>query len=106
MDIVLIINGICTLANVVIVDATHANIVSQAISSWGVDMTIVVKAKVVSYYYQHLEDDFVLLAIKIFGCLQQHVDDFLHRFSWLVKNKKGLLSILCSFYKQRVLVAP
>jgi hypothetical protein len=105
----LIVDGICTLVDVIIVDPTHANHVSQAISFRGVAMTIVAHAKVVSYYDQRPEDDFVLLAIEIFRCLHQQVDNFLHRcanISWLVKDKKGPpLSILRSIYKQKVLVA-
>jgi hypothetical protein len=40
MDIVLIVDGICTLANVVIVDLTCADFVSQAASFWGAVVTI------------------------------------------------------------------
>ncbi len=65
--------------------------------------------KVVSYCDQHLKDDLILLVIKIFGCLHQHVDDFLHQcanMAWLAKGFGGLpLSILCSFYRQKVSMA-
>jgi hypothetical protein len=40
---------------------------------------ITTQAKVVPYCNQHLEDDFILLAKEIFGCLHQQVDDLLHR---------------------------
>jgi hypothetical protein len=40
VDIVLTVDGTCILANVIIVDPTHANLVSQASSSQGVDTTI------------------------------------------------------------------
>ncbi len=43
------VGGICTLDNVVIVDMTHAFLVSLGTSSLGMATTIVVHAKVVSY---------------------------------------------------------
>ncbi len=46
------------------------------------------------------------LAIKVFGCLHQQVDDFLHgcaNMVWLRNDAKGpLLVVLCAFYRQRV----
>jgi hypothetical protein len=65
-------------------------------------VTIVAQAKVVSYHDQHLEDDFIPLIMKTFGCLHQEANDFFHRcanMAWLVKGSKGPpLSILRSFY--------
>jgi hypothetical protein len=68
MDIVLTIGGIHTLANVIIVDSIHADLVSLGASFGGVAMTIAAHAKVVSYHDQHLEDDFIFL-VEIFGYL-------------------------------------
>jgi hypothetical protein len=45
MHIVFISNGICTLANVIIVKLTHVNLVSQATFPWGVATTIIIQAK-------------------------------------------------------------
>ncbi len=46
---------------------------------------------------------------KIFGCLHQHANDFLHRcanITWSTKGFGGpLVSIIYSFYRQNVLVA-
>jgi hypothetical protein len=39
---------------------------------------ITIQANVVSYCDEHLDDDFISLAIDILGCLHQHADDFLH----------------------------
>jgi hypothetical protein len=68
-----------------------------------------IATKLVSYHDQHLEDDLILLVIEIYGCLHQHVDDLLHQCAnkaWLAKGFGGLpLFILCSFYRQRVLMA-
>jgi hypothetical protein len=60
MDIMFITNGIHILANVVIVDLIHVNLVLWIASYLGMAMTI--QAKIVSYYNQHLEDDFIPLA--------------------------------------------
>ncbi len=68
-DIVLIVDGICTLTNVVIVDLTCANLASQVTSSREVVLTIVGQAKIISYRNQHHEDDFIFLAVEIFECL-------------------------------------
>jgi hypothetical protein len=66
-------------------------------------MTIATWAKVVSYHDQHLEDDFILLAVKIFRCLHQQVDDLFHQCvntAWLAKGfGSPSLLILCSFYR-------
>ncbi len=103
----LIANGICTLANIVIVDPTHVNLISQVAYSWGMVITIVIQAEFVSYCDRHPEDDFIPIAIEIFICLYQQVDDFLHQcanMTWSAKGFGGPLSIICSFYRQRVLV--
>jgi hypothetical protein len=108
MDIVLTANGICTLANIIIVDPTHVNLISQVAYSLGMFTTIATQAKIVSHYDQHLEDDFIPIAIEIFICLYQQADNFLHRcanMTWLAKGFEGPpLSIIRSFYRYKVLV--
>jgi hypothetical protein len=69
MDIVLIAYGFRTLANIVIVDLICADLVSWAASSRGMAMMIATQEKVMSYYDQHLEDNFISLVIDIFECL-------------------------------------
>jgi hypothetical protein len=71
MDIVHTTNGTYILVNVVIVDLTRADPISRIIFSQGVVITIATQAKVVPYCNQDLEDDFILLTKKIFGCLYQ-----------------------------------
>jgi hypothetical protein len=71
MDIVLITNGTHTLANVVITNLTHVDLILQVAYSRKMAMMIVAQAKVVLYHDQHLEDDFILLAVEIFECLHQ-----------------------------------
>jgi hypothetical protein len=58
MNIVLIVDATHTLVNVVTVDSTCANFLSQIAFSWGVVAMIAIQAKIVSYRDQHLEDDF------------------------------------------------
>jgi hypothetical protein len=71
MDIVFIVGGIYTLTNAIIIDPTHADLVSLGDFSRGVATTIVIHAKVVSYVDRHPEDDFIPLVVKIFGYLHQ-----------------------------------
>jgi hypothetical protein len=108
VDIVLIANGICTLANIIIVDPTHVNLISQVAYSWGMVITIATQAKFVSHWDRHPKDDFIPIAIEIFICLYQQADDFLHQCANMMWSTIGFggppLSIICSFYRQRVLV--
>ncbi len=69
MNIVFIVDGTCTLINIIIVDSTYAKKNSQIIFFRKVVPMIATQAKIVSYCDQHLEDDFIPLAIKMFGCL-------------------------------------
>jgi hypothetical protein len=39
-------------------------------------MMIIAQVKIMSYYYRHPDDDFILLTINIFGCLHQLVYEF------------------------------
>jgi len=59
------------------------------------------------YCDQHHDDVFFPFIIKVFGCLHQQNDNFLHqcaKMMWLTKGSRSPpLSILCSFYKHRVL---
>jgi hypothetical protein len=71
MDIVLTTNGTRTLVDVVIVNLTHVDLISQVAYSWGMATMIITQTKVVSYHDHHLEEDFIPLIIKIFGCLHQ-----------------------------------
>jgi hypothetical protein len=57
------------LANVMSVDLTRADLVSWIVFSRGVAPTIATQTKMVSYRNRHPEDDFIPLAIEIFGCL-------------------------------------
>jgi hypothetical protein len=54
------------------------DLVSQAIISWGMVVTIVTRAKERLYHDWHLMDVSILLVTKVFGCLHQYVDDIFH----------------------------
>jgi hypothetical protein len=57
-----------------------------------------------SYHDRHPKDNFIPLAIVIFGCLHQHADNFFLQYVNVAWSMKGFgrppLLILCSFYKQ------
>jgi hypothetical protein len=61
------------------------------------------------YHDWHPIDAFLLLVTKVFGCLCQQVNNFIHQcpnMVWLTKDTcRPPLVVLCAFYKQRVLVA-
>jgi len=67
-----LIDGICTLANVVIVDPTQAYLVSHAISSRGVAVIMAIQSKEKLYYDQHLKEVFLPLAIEVWTIFYQH----------------------------------
>jgi hypothetical protein len=79
MDIVLLINGVCTLTNVVIADITRVGLVLQATLSYGVDVTIETQMNEGIYHDWFPIDMFLPLVIKVFGCLHQQVNEFLHQ---------------------------
>jgi hypothetical protein len=103
------INGIHILANVIIVDPTHANLILWIVFSQGMIATIVTWAKVVSCHNWHLKDDFIPLVVDTFGYLHQQANNFLHQcanMTWLTKcYREPSFSILHSFYRQKVFVA-
>jgi hypothetical protein len=60
MDIMLIVDDICTLINIIIVNPIHVDFVLKVTSSWRMATRITTQAKTLSYYNQHHEDDFIL----------------------------------------------
>jgi len=108
MVIVLITNGIHILANVIILDLICACFVNYLFSKNDYD-NCNSSQKCVILQLTPLEDDFIHLAIKMFGNLHQQANKFFHwcaNMAWLVKGTRGpLLSIIRSFYRQRVSMA-
>jgi len=78
INIILLIDGVRTLANTVIVDSTWIDLVLWAAFSCGVVMIVELKAKDSFYHDWFSMDMFFLLAIKIFEFLHQQANDFFH----------------------------
>ncbi len=61
------------------------------------------------YHNQHPTNTFLPLAIKVFGCLHQQVDNFSHQCASMVCLAKGTdglpLEVFCAFYGQRMSIA-
>jgi hypothetical protein len=70
------------------------------------DIFDVVQAKEKNYYDRHPTDQFLLLAIEVFGCLHKQVDVFLHNCvntMWNLKRLEGPhLFILVIFIHQKI----
>ncbi len=66
-----------SLANVIIIDPTGMDLVSQATISWGMVVMITTQTKDGLYPYQHLGDVIYFFAIKVFGCFHQQTNDVL-----------------------------
>ncbi len=73
--------------------------------SHGVVVTLVAQVKEGLYHDYYLTDVFLPIAIEVFGCLHQHVDNFFHQcvnMTWIAKDIGGLpLLVLFPFYKHR-----
>jgi hypothetical protein len=109
VNIVFLVDGIHTLVDVIIVDPTWANLVSWVAFSRGVVVIVAVHVKEGLYYNSYPMDMFFFLAIEIFGCFQQWSDNFLRwcaNMVWIGKGTESfLLSVLRSFYRQRMSMA-
>jgi len=106
VDIVFTKNGIRTLANVVITDPTHADLLSQFCPIQGFATFNATQAKERSHHNQHPTNQFLFLTIEVFECLHKQIDVFLHdcaNVMWSLKRPKGPpLSILVTFLCQRI----
>jgi hypothetical protein len=67
----LLVDGICTVINVVIANLIRTNLVPCVITSCEVVTMVVILAKEELYHDWHPLDVFFTLAIEIFGCLHQ-----------------------------------
>ncbi len=99
----LLVNGIRTLFDVVIVNATRAKLVFRVVSSREMAMMVAIQAKKRLYHNQHPTNTFLPLAIEVFEWLYQQANNFFHQCAsmvWLAKGLSGLPSvILCAFYR-------
>jgi len=106
IDIVFTKYGIHTLVDVIIVDPMWMNLFHRFCATQGFVTLDVVQAKERSYHNQQPIDQFLLLGIKVFGCLHKHDDVFLHYCAnamWSLKMLKGLhLFTLVIFLCQKI----
>jgi hypothetical protein len=77
MDIVITRNSFQTLANIVIVNLTHIDLVQCALTMIVHAIIVVAQDKAQSYIERTLGNDFIPLAIETYGCLHPHFDSFL-----------------------------
>jgi hypothetical protein len=106
IDIVLITNGIFTLANIVITNPMCANLLPRSCTTQRFATSNAFQAKEMNYCNQHPNDQFFPLVIEIFWCLHKHVDVFLHECAnviWSLKRPEGPpLFVLVTFLRQRI----
>jgi hypothetical protein len=106
VDIMLTKNGIRTLADIVIADPMWANLLPWSYATQGFAASNVVQAKERSYHNRHPTNQFLPLAIELFGCLHKHANVFLHdcvNAIWSFKGTKGFnFSTLVTFLCQKV----
>jgi hypothetical protein len=99
-------DGICTLADVVIANLTQVDLLPQSCATQGFVTSDVVQAKKRNYHNQRPINQFLPLAIEVFGCLHKHANVFLHdcvNAIWSLKGTKGPhLSTLVTFFHQKV----
>jgi hypothetical protein len=99
-------DGIHTLTNVVIANPTQADLFPWSWATQGFTTSDVTQAKERSYRNRHLTDQFLPLAIEVFGYLHKHVNVFLHDYAnaiWSLKGTEGLqLFTLVTFLHQKV----
>ncbi len=106
IDIVLTKNGICTLVDIIIVNPTRAYLLPQSYAIQGFATSNAAKAKERSYCNRHPINQFLSLAIEVFGYLHKYADVFLHdcaNATWSLKGTKcPHLSTLVTFFHQKV----
>jgi hypothetical protein len=91
------------LADVLIANPIWTYLVLWVVSFREVATMMLAQTKEVFYHDRHLEDMFIPLAIKVFGCMHQQIDNFFHQcanMAWITKGSTSpLLVILCVFYR-------
>jgi hypothetical protein len=106
VDIVLTKDGIRILTNVVIANPTWTNLLLRPCPIQGFDVSNVAQTKAKSHRKWHPTDQFLPLAIQVFGCLYKHANMFLHHCAnaiWSLKGLEGLhLLTLVTFICQKV----
>ncbi len=98
-------DSICTLANIVIADPMQTNLFLQSCATQEFAASNGLKPKK-NYCDQHPTNQFLPLAIKIFGCLHKQTNVFLHDSTNVIWNLKGLdnfiFFVLVTFLHQKI----
>jgi hypothetical protein len=71
-------NDICTLVDIIIIAPMQMDLLPQSYIIQGFVAFNATQAKERNYYNWHLANQFLPLAIEVFGCLHKHADVFLH----------------------------
>jgi hypothetical protein len=71
-------NGTRTLTDIVIIDSTRTDLFPQSSTTQGFATSNAVQTKERNYRNRHPINQFLLVAIEVFGCLHKLVDVFLH----------------------------
>jgi len=104
IDIMFIKDDIHTSVDVVIIGPMHADLLLQCCTIQEFITSNVFQAKEKNYCNGHPIDQFLPLAIEVFGCLHKQANVFLHNCTnviWSFKGRKGLpFSILVTFFGQ------
>ncbi len=95
-------DGIRTLVNVVITDPTNVDLLLQSCTTQGILASDMTQAKERSYHDQHHIDQFLLLAIEIFGCLHKQAYVFLHHCAIAIWTLNPTLYVLVTFLRQKI----
>jgi hypothetical protein len=98
IDIVLMKNCIHTLANVVIVDVMCADLLPWSWTNQGFVAFDAPQAKERSYHTLHPINQFLPLAIEVFGCLHKQAYVFWHNRVNAILSFKGLEGLLFLFW--------
>ncbi len=106
VDIMFTKGGIRTLVDIVIANPMRVDLLPQSCVTQGFVALNATQAKENNYCNQNPIDQFLPLAIEVFGCLHKHADLFLHDYAnaiWSLKGTKGPhLSTLVILVHQKV----
>jgi hypothetical protein len=109
VDIVIIRNNFCTLADIVIVDMTCTNLVYRVSTTTTHVATVAAQDKAQSCIEQALGDDFIPLAIETYSCFHPRFDSFLifcvHAYITRHQHTSLVLLMLIYHNSQQVLIA-
>jgi len=109
MDIFITKNSFWTLANVVIIDPTHIDLVQHALTMIMCAITIIVQNKAWSYTKWAPGDDFIPLAIKTYNCFHLRFDSFftscVHANITYHQQTSLVHSMLIFYYRQWMSIA-